>query len=189
MRIVSGKYRGKRLVAPDGDGTRPTTDRVRESLFNILNHGDFEIDHARVLDIFAGTGALGLEALSRGAAYALFVENDAAARGTIRQNVENLGAQGITQLLRRDATKLGPRISAQGSAFNLVFLDPPYGKGLGKQALASALEGGWIADDATLVFECGQDENPMPDGFKLIDERTYGGIKICFFKKVALQET
>lgn len=183
MRIVSGKYRGKQLVAPEGDTTRPTTDRVRESLFNILNHGDLGIEGARVLDIFAGTGALGLEALSRGAAYSLFVESEAAARGAIRQNIENLGVQGVTQLLRRDATKLGPRISTQSSPFDLIFLDPPYGKGLGEQALAEAAAGDWIADEATAVFECGRDEAPKPEGFELTDERTYGGIKICFFKK------
>lgn len=182
MRIVGGTYRGRILVAPEGLGVRPTTDRVREALFNILEHGNTPLEGARVLDLFSGSGALGLEALSRGARSALFVETDADARGAIRQNVESLGATGATRIFRRDATQLGAMPGDKGGPFDLVFLDPPYGKGLGVTALASAQDGGWLTGDARIVFECGADETPDVSGFQLDDMRRYGDTKVLFLR-------
>ena len=152
MRIVGGRLRGRALAAPKSQAIRPTADRLRESLFNISIHayGD-PVTGARVLDLFAGTGALGLEALSRGAAFALFVDDGAEARALLRENVEALGLGGVTRIFRRDATKLGPAHPVE--PFSLVFLDPPYGKGLAEQALASAREGGWLTADALIVVE------------------------------------
>jgi 16S rRNA (guanine966-N2)-methyltransferase len=182
MRIVGGTYGGRTLVTPEGSNVRPTTDRVREALFNILEHGETALEGARVLDLFSGSGALGLEALSRGAATILFVEVDADARGAIRENVEALGATGATRVFRRDATDLGPMPKNQGEAYDLVFLDPPYGKDLGPLALASAMEGGWLKEGATIVFECGADEKPDVSGFKLEDSRRYGDTKVLFLR-------
>jgi 16S rRNA (guanine966-N2)-methyltransferase len=184
MRIVAGRFRGAALVGPKGQDIRPTGDRVRESLFNILAHGieGAEIEGARVLDLFAGTGALGLEALSRGAAYVHFVEDNADARGLIRRNIEALGATGATRIYRRDATKLGPAGTLK--PFGLVFADPPYGKGLGERALQSALAGGWLLPDAIAIVEERADaEFALPSGFALIDERTYGDTAIRFLRR------
>ena len=153
MRIVGGEFRGRALIAPSGRETRPTADRLRQTIFDILAHGSHgeRIEGARVLDLFAGTGALGLEALSRGAAFALFVEEAVAARGAIRANIEALGLTGRTRVFRRDATRLGP--AGTVAPFDLVFADPPYGKGLGERALASALAGGWLKSGALVVLE------------------------------------
>ncbi len=184
MRIVGGRFRGRPIAAPAGLNTRPTSDRARESLFNILAHGidAFEIEGARVLDLFAGTGALGLEALSRGAAYCLFVEDDAEARGAIRENIEELGLTGASKLWRRDATKLGPAAPMQ--PFQLLFADPPYGKGLGERALAAAAGGGWLADGAVCVLEERADSEPaIPDAFTPMDRRAYGDTVLHFLRK------
>jgi len=153
MRIVAGRFKGASLEAPKGLSTRPTSDRVRQALFNVLEHGParFEFEGARVLDLFAGTGALALEALSRGARYAVFIEEDAAARAAIRRNVEALSLTGVTKIWRRDATRLGEAGTLQ--PFELVFCDPPYGKGLGERALAAAATGGWLAKGAIAVLE------------------------------------
>ena len=184
MRIIAGRLRGKKLAEVGaGDAAahlRPTTDRVRENLFNILGsgkHGD-PIEGARVLDLFAGTGALGLEALSRGATHVTFVDDGVAARALLRANIALCSAQGASQVLVRDATDLGP---APGPAFDLVFLDPPYGKGLGERALVSALGGGWIAPGALIVWE---DNAPplVPPGFGLRDQRSYGGTVITLLR-------
>lgn len=180
MRIVGGTYGGRTLVTSEGLNVRPTTDRVREAVFNILEHGETPLEGARVLDLFSGSGALGLEALSRGAHSVLFVENDADARGAIRDNIENLGATGATRLFKRDATALGDMPADKGGPFNLVFLDPPYGKALGEKALASARNGGWLEEGATIVFECGADENPDVSDFQLYDMRRYGDTKVLF---------
>jgi 16S rRNA (guanine966-N2)-methyltransferase len=181
MRIVAGKFRGRPIAAPEGDLTRPTSDRVREAVFNILTHGidDFSLEGTRVLDLFAGTGALGLEALSRGAAYCLFVEENAEARALIRRNVEALGLTGITKIFRRDATALGP--ASNRGAFHLVFLDPPYGKGLGERALASAAAGQWLALGAVAVLE-ERKGTPLalPAGFTVLDQRTWGDTQVAF---------
>jgi 16S rRNA (guanine966-N2)-methyltransferase len=172
MRIVGGRLRGRALAAPKSQAIRPTADRLRESLFNILMHAyDDPIGGARVLDLFAGTGALGLEAVSRGAAYALFVDDGAEARALLRQNVETLGLAVITRIFRRDATKLGPVHPVE--PFSLAFLDPPYGKGLAEQALASAREGGWLTGDALIVVEETVGAFKTPDGFDEIERRKY----------------
>ncbi|HFC04454.1 MAG TPA: 16S rRNA (guanine(966)-N(2))-methyltransferase RsmD [Rhizobiales bacterium] len=153
MRIVAGIHKGRALATPKSNSIRPTTDRVREAMFNILSHSidGFTFDDARVLDVFAGTGALGLEALSRGAKFIQFIEQDATARGLIRTNAETLGATGQVKIWRRDATSLSKLESI--SPFNLVFLDPPYGKGLGDKALTGLVEGGWLAAGAVVVLE------------------------------------
>jgi len=183
MRIIAGRFKGKAIEAPKGLSTRPTSDRVRESLFNVLEHGapQVDFDGARVLDLFAGSGALGLEALSRGARYCLFIEDDASARGAIRRNVEALALTGVTKIWRRDATKLGP--AGTVSPFDLIFCDPPYGKGLGTQALAAALEGGWVHADAIAVLEerAGV-EIEWPAPFAEIDRRRYGDTEIAIAK-------
>jgi 16S rRNA (guanine966-N2)-methyltransferase len=179
MRIVAGKFRGRPLAAPEGAHTRPTSDRVREAVFNILEHGigGFSIAGVRVLDLFAGTGALGLEALSRGAAFCLFVEEDAAARGLIRRNIEALGLAGITKVFRRDATDLGPAGNRGG--FGLAFLDPPYERGLAERALASAGKGGWLAPGAVVVVEESRRAAiALPAGFSVLDQRTWGDTQV-----------
>ena len=176
MRIVAGEWRGLALAglgAGDaGAHLRPTSDRVRESLFGVLTGGRYgdPVTGARVLDLFAGTGALGLEALSRGALQAVFVDEGAKARALLRKNIELTRSGGVTKLFRRDATRLGAR---QGPAFDLVFLDPPYGKGLGARALASAAEGGWLAPRAFVVWEESAPQE-APDGFRLHEARRYG---------------
>ena len=152
MRVVGGRLRGRALAAPKSQAIRPTADRLRESLFNILIHGYGDpVADARVLDLFAGTGALGIEAISRGAAFTLFVDDGAEARALLRDNVETLGLGGVTRIFRRDAVKLGP--VAPLEPFSLVFLDPPYGKGLAEQALTSARDGGWLRPDTLIVVE------------------------------------
>jgi 16S rRNA (guanine966-N2)-methyltransferase len=179
MRIVAGKFRGARIEAPRGLATRPTSDRVRQALFNVLEHGPprFDFEGARVLDLFAGSGALGLEALSRGARFCLLVDESAEARGAIRRNVEALELTGVTKIWRRDATKLGERGAIL--PFNLIFLDPPYGRGLGDQALAALADGGWVADDAIVVVEERADAAiALPATFQEIDTRSHGDTKI-----------
>src|SRR5205823_4537516 len=153
MRIVGGKLGGRSLAAPSGRDTRPTSDKVREAIFNILTHGieGFSIEDARVLDLFAGTGALGLEALSRGARFCQFVDDAAEARGLIRHNADALGVIGKCKIWRRDATRLG--WAAPQPPFDLVFADPPYNKGIGEKALVSLVSGGWLAPGAIVVLE------------------------------------
>ncbi len=183
MRIVGGTYRGNPLSSPKGNLTRPTSDRVRESLFNILSHnfGDLDWGNTRVLDLFAGTGALGLEAMSRGARHCLLVEQDAEARGIIRENIEQLNLTGQCRIFRRDATKLGE--SGTSGAFSLVFADPPYGKGLGEKAMAETLKGGWLAPKALFVLEeSKRSELETVDGFVPCDWREYGDTVIHFFE-------
>src|SRR5688572_16203869 len=173
MRIVGGQHRGRTLAAPRSREIRPTSDRLRESLFNILAHGyDDPVEGARVLDLFAGTGALGLEAMSRGAAFALLVDDGVEARALIRENVEALGLGGVTKIFRRDATALGPARPIE--PFSLVFADPPYGRGLAERALASARDGGWLAADALLVVEeAVESKFVAPDGFSEEERRGY----------------
>lgn len=186
MRIVGGSHKGRAIVAPAGLQVRPTSDRTRESLFNILAHADFDgfdLEGARVLDLFAGTGALGIEALSRGAAFALFVEEDADARAAIRENIETLKLTGNAKIYKRDATALGPKPGSVGSAFSLLFADPPYGKGLGERALLSAREGGWLEPHALCVVEeAGSSKFVAPQGFLELDRRAYGITEIVFMK-------
>nr|WP_111301976.1 16S rRNA (guanine(966)-N(2))-methyltransferase RsmD [Paracoccus saliphilus] len=176
MRIVGGRMRGLKLAElGDGDAAahlRPTTDRVREAIFNLLINGNSgnPLPGARVLDLFAGTGALALEALSRGAAKAVLVDDGSRAAALIRQNIQRARVQDQATYLRRDATRLGPM---RGDAHDLVFLDPPYGQGKGEAAMASALQGGWLASGAVVVWE--ESRPPLlPPAFALLDQRSYG---------------
>ena len=187
MRIVGGRLRGRPLAGPRSPLTssraiRPTSDRLRETLFNILLHSHGPPGpETRVLDLFAGTGALGLEAISRGAAQALFVETSVEGRGIIRTNIETLGLTGATRILRRDATDLGRAGTIQ--PFDLVFCDPPYGKGLGERALASAAAGGWLKPEALCVLEERADaEIALPPGFELLDQRKAGDSQLSFLR-------
>ncbi len=187
MRIVAGQYRGKPILAPPGQATRPTSDRARESIFNILEHAPWSpgLRGARVADLFAGSGALGLEALSRGAAFALFVETDEAARGAIRGNIEALGLFGASRIHRRDATALGPPPASAGAPFDLAFLDPPYAKGLGERALAELRAHGWLAAGAPVVFERGAAEPDLAaDGYAVLDQREYGAARVLFLRSL-----
>ena len=176
MRIIAGEFRGLRLASlGKGDANaqlRPTSDRVRENIFNLLLGGAFgdPLHDAQVLDLFAGTGALGLESLSRGAAHATFVDDGPKALSLIRQNIDLCRAQDRTLVLHRNATRLG---KSPQDPFNLVFLDPPYGKGLGEKALAGIDAGGWLAPNALIVLEEGK-ALPAPNGFRCLDQRTYG---------------
>ena len=180
MRVIAGRFKGRTLVAPSGMATRPTSDRLREALFNVLAHGyENPIADARVLDLFAGSGALGIEAISRGASFAQFVEEAASARGAIKSNIDALGIAGITKVYRRDATLLGPLPPHE--AFQLVFCDPPYGKGLAEKALISARDGGWLAPKALIIVEEKADaDHVIPDFVRVIEERAYGETKLIF---------
>jgi 16S rRNA (guanine966-N2)-methyltransferase len=181
MRIVGGRLRGRSLTGPKTDGIRPTADRLRESLFNILIHGYGDpVTGARVLDLYAGTGALGLEAMSRGAAFALFVDDGAEARALIRGNVEALGLGGTTRIFRRDASRLGAVHPVE--PFSLVFADPPYGKGLAEMALASAREGAWLLPDAFIVVEEAASAFQPPRGFEEIERRAYDDTEFTFLR-------
>ncbi len=180
MRIVGGEFRGRPLATPRSSAIRPTTDRTRESVFNVLAHRYADrLEGVRVLDLFSGTGALGLEALSRGAAFCVFIEESAEGRALVRENVEAFGLQGRTKIFRRDATSLGP--SGTLGSFGLLFADPPYGKGLGERALASARDGGWVVAGGLCVVEEAADAPFSPgDGFEIVDERSYGDTVIRF---------
>ncbi len=173
MRVVGGRLKGRNLASPASRDIRPTADRLRESLFNILIHAyDDPIADARVLDLFAGTGALGIEAISRGAKFALFVDNGAEARALLRNNVEALALGGVTKVYRRDATNLGEAHPVE--PFSLVFLDPPYARKLAEKALASLRDGGWLTPRALLVVEEAKAaEFTAPDGFEELERRAY----------------
>ena len=184
MRIVGGRLRGRALAAPKSQAIRPTADRLRESLFNILLHayGD-PISGTRVLDLFAGTGALGIEAASRGAAFVLFIDESAEARALLRENVAALGLGGVSRIFRRDATKLGPAHPLP--PFSLVFLDPPYGRGLATPALAAARGGGWLAPEALIVVE--EAVKPAfvaPEGFTELERRRYDDTELIFLRPI-----
>ena len=180
MRVVGGALRGRPLATPRDQSIRPTTDRTREAVFNVLTHRFADrLEGARVLDLFAGTGALGVEALSRGASFAVFIEESAEGRGLIRSNVEAFGLTGRTKIFRRDATALGE--AGTMGPFGLVFADPPYGKGLGERALRSAVDGGWLIPGALCVVEEAASAPFEPGaGFSVIDERGYGETVVRF---------
>jgi 16S rRNA (guanine966-N2)-methyltransferase len=182
MRVVGGRLRGRNLAAPSSQAIRPTADRLREALFNILVHAhDNPLQNARVLDLFAGTGALGIEAISRGAKFALFVDDGPQARALLRDNVQALGLGGITRVFRRDATNLGPAHPID--PFSMVFLDPPYGKGLAEKALASLRDGGWLVPGALLVVEEAKVAAfAAPDGFEELDRRAYDDTEFVFLQ-------
>lgn len=182
MRIVGGEFRGRTLATPKSSEIRPTTDRTRESLFNILAHGYPDaVEGARVLELFAGTGAVGLEAVSRGARAATFVENGVEGRGLIWANIEALGLAGRTRIMRRDATKLGS--VGKLEPYDLLFADPPYGKGLGEKAIAAAGEGGWLKPDALVILEETADVSPaLPSAFAPLEEREFGDTRMHFYR-------
>lgn len=184
MRIISGRFKGQPLAAPKGRNTRPTSDRARESLFNVLTHASWAppLEGARVIDLFAGSGALGFEAMSRGAAFCLFVETDSAARGTIRDNVEAFQLFGNTRIHRRSATDLGPKPAGVGSPFTIAFLDPPYHQGLVTPCLDNLLAGQWLAADAIAVVETDAKETFDHDGWEVLDEREAGKAKLTILK-------
>ncbi|MGC1427081.1 MAG: 16S rRNA (guanine(966)-N(2))-methyltransferase RsmD [Albidovulum sp.] len=184
MRIIGGTRRGLKLTdVGEGDAAahlRPTSDRVREAIFNLLMNGPYgnPVEGARVLDLFAGTGALGLEALSRGAARVTFVDDGLASRALLRQNIERMQAMGVTDVWRRDATRMGPN---RGPGYDLIFLDPPYGKGLGEAALASLNGDGWLTPNALIVWE-ESTTPPIPNGFMQLDQRKYGDTLITILR-------
>jgi 16S rRNA (guanine966-N2)-methyltransferase len=182
MRVVGGRLKGRNIASPASRDIRPTQDRLRESLFNILLHAyDNPIEGARVLDLFAGTGALGIEAVSRGAAFTLFVDNGAEARALLRNNVEALGLGGVTKVYRRDATNLGPAHPIE--PFSLVFADPPYGKGLAEQALVSLRDGGWLTPGVLLVVEEAKAASfKAPDSFEELERRAYDDTEFVFLR-------
>jgi 16S rRNA (guanine966-N2)-methyltransferase len=185
VRVVAGEFRGRPLLTPAGEGIRPTADRVRQTVFDILIHGYGDpVTGARVLDLFAGTGAYGIEAISRGAASALFVDDGAEARGLIRGNVEAFGLTGRTRIFRRDATHLGE--AGTVPPFMLVFADPPYGQGLGERALAAAVAGGWLTPDATIVLEeAATAKIAAIPGLDLVETRAVGDTAIHFLAVAA----
>lgn len=179
MRIVGGALKGRRIAAPKGLDVRPTTDRVREAIFNILAHMDDApaLAGARVIDLFAGSGGLGLEAASRGADFVLFVDTAEKARAAIRANVMELGLAGRTKIWRRDATKMGD--AAPGGPFDIAFLDPPYGRGLAERALASLRDGGWLEQSALVVVEeSAHADVRLPEGYEVRREKTYGDTRL-----------
>ena len=190
MRVTGGKLGGRRLVAPDDARVRPTSDRTRQAMFNILEHRDFGLDftleNIAAADLFAGTGALGIEALSRGARFCLLVDDDAESRALVRENVEALGLTGVTKIWRRDATDLGPLGAGAGGPFGLVFLDPPYRKNLIPPALKSLKDGGWLTPKALLVAETSKGEKTETEGFTILDSRDYGETEIAFLTVTAL---
>lgn len=186
MRITGGKFGGRALHAPDDMRVRPTSDKVRQAIFNILHHHDFgdafALEGAAVIDLFAGTGALGLEALSQGARFCLFVDDSAASRALVHENVEALQLTGASKIWRRDATRLGPLGPGAKGPFSLAFLDPPYRQELIGPALASLLGGGWLEDGAVVVAETAADEDaPQAEGLRLENERIYGATRVSFF--------
>jgi 16S rRNA (guanine966-N2)-methyltransferase len=184
MRVVGGRLKGRNLASPSSRDIRPTADRLRESAFNILIHAyDDPIAGARVLDLFAGTGALGIEAISRGAAFALFVDNGTEARALLRNNIEALGLGGVTKVFRRDATNLGPAHPVE--PFSLVFLDPPYAKGLAEKALASLRDGSWLMPGALLVVEeANAAAFAPPPGFEELERRAYDDTEFVFLRGI-----
>ena len=185
MRIVSGSLKGRSIVTPEGQGTRPTSDRARQAVFNVLEHAAWAepLEGMRVMDLYAGSGALGFEAISRGAAFALFVETDEEARGAIRENADAFQVMGRTRVHRRSAIDLGARPRSDGEAFDLAFLDPPYRKGLGELTLQRLLEGQWLQPGAIVVYERGSDEPEIDTpGYERLDTRAYGAARVLFLR-------
>ncbi|MBU0725846.1 MAG: 16S rRNA (guanine(966)-N(2))-methyltransferase RsmD [Alphaproteobacteria bacterium] len=184
MRIVAGRHRGARLEAPPGDTTRPTADRARQALFDTLTGGRFDIDlvDSAVLDVFAGTGALGLEALSRGAAQAAFIEKDRAALAALRHNIEHLKVENRCRVLAIDATRPGP---ATGPHADIVLMDAPYRSGIAWPALAALDAAGWLAANVLIVIELAKDEAyDLPAGLTVLDDRRYGAARFVFLGRV-----
>ena len=192
MRITAGKFGGRSLVTPRDASVRPTADKVRQAIFNILVHNDFGTGFAllgaRVADVYAGTGAMGIEALSRGAAFCLFVDDAAESRALIRRNVEALALTGVTKIWRRDAARLGAMAPGAGGPFGLVILDPPYRRGLIAPALTGLRDGFWLAENAVLVAETAAEETvPPTDGFAVLDARVYGDTRVALLRPAAVR--
>ena len=186
MRIVSGNLKGRALQTPDGRNTRPTSDRAREAIFNVIAHADWapDLDSARVMDLFAGSGALGFEAISRGAAHCLFVETDARARGCIRANIDKFQLFGVTRIHRRSATDLGAKPNGVGEPYDFAFMDPPYGKDLINPTLEQLIRGDWLQPNALVVAETSTDDpEPSAEGFELVDTRVYGAASVYFLSR------
>jgi len=183
VRVTGGTLRGRALVEPPDSRVRPTSDKVRQAIFNILAHNtfSFDLDGAKVIDLFAGTGALGIEALSRGARFALFVDDSAESRALIRRNVEALNLTGVTKIWRRDARDLRPMAAGAGGPFDLAFVDAPYRKGLTAPALKSLCDGGWLAPSAIVVAETAADETVAAEGLRQLDRRIYGETAVHIF--------
>jgi 16S rRNA (guanine966-N2)-methyltransferase len=187
VRITGGSFRGRTLFTPADAHVRPTADKVRQAIFNVLAHNDFgtgfSLHGARVADLFAGTGAMGIEALSQGARFCLFVDDSAGSRALIRKNVESLQLTGVTKIWRRDATQLGPMPPGSGGPFHVVFLDPPYRKELVPAAMMALKEGKWLASGALLVIETAEDEAlPASADFRMLDDRVYGDTGVSFWQ-------
>lgn len=185
MRVTAGRFGGRALAAPADSRVRPTSDKVRQAVFNILAHKDFgvgfRLEGARAIDLFAGTGAMGLEALSRGARYCLFIDDAAEARALIRQNVEAFGLTGVTKIWRRDATDLGQ--NSMSESFDLAFLDPPYRKNLIAPALISLRDGGWLSPNAIIVAETAEDKSlNTAEGYTALDDRIYGDTRVTILR-------
>jgi len=186
MRIVAGRHKGRNLATPHGRDTRPTSDRVREAIYNVLSHGfDLDFDGFTVLDVCAGTGALGLEALSRGAARAVFIDNAQTALDCVATNVATLKEEARTTILRRDVRRFGAK-PASAQPAHLAFFDPPYRVNMIPPALAATAEGGWLAEGALVVVETADDEDvEIPPGFSALDERRYGKTLVRFLRYTA----
>jgi len=184
MRIVSGKLRGRNIATPTGRNTRPTSDQTRESIFNILAHAEWAppLEGAIVTDIFAGSGALGLEAISRGAEFCLFVETEPKARGAIRENIDKMSLFGCTRLHRHDATKLKIAPGNLRGAFTHIFMDPPYNKGLWKPVLSRLKEHGLIASNGVIILEESKDAEIDPRGFDVLADKKWGAARVLFLK-------
>ncbi len=186
MRIVTGSLRGRNIVTPSGRNTRPTSDQTRESIFNILAHADWAppMDGAIVADIFAGSGALGLEAISRGAEFCLFVETDPKARGAIRDNVDKMGLFGCTRLHRHDATKLKIAPGNLRGPFTHIFMDPPYNKGLWKPVLSRLKEQGLVAENGIIILEESKEAEIDSRGFDVLADKTWGAARVLFLREI-----
>jgi 16S rRNA (guanine966-N2)-methyltransferase len=181
-RIIGGLWRGKKLLAPEGETTRPTSARARQAAFDILLHapwgGAAWLQNTSVLDVFAGTGAFGLEALSRGAAFASFIEISRPALDAIKSNITSCKAENVTRIIRADA--LHP---PAGTPHGLVFMDPPYGQNFVPAALAALRQTGWIAPDAVIVAELGPGDDFMPKD--ILTERKHGKARLVFFRETS----
>ena len=185
MKIVAGKFKGRTIKTPTGLETRPTSQRMREALFNVLQHGipDVSLEDARILDLFSGSGSLGIEAISRGAKYCIFVDESLPARAALRENIDALGLGGQTRIFRRDATRMKP--AGNLGAFDIIFADPPYDKGLGEAALLRVLEGGWLEPGGIFVLEERKTaEIKLPDGVEILDQRTHGEAQVLIIKQI-----
>jgi 16S rRNA (guanine966-N2)-methyltransferase len=189
MRIVSGRFKGRKLAPPPEDSSiRPTSDRAREALFDILTHAPWSpgLEQARVLDLYAGTGALGFEALSRGAVHATFVEHSRVALALLRQNAAHLGVTDVTTILGVDVASMR---NAPAQPFDIAFIDPPYEKGLGPVGLARLQQPGWLNPEGVAIVETSiAEEWVVPEAWVKLDERRYGKARLTMLRPSQLSE-